>query len=224
MTAKAEVRLDAQVANRLAHEVRSPLGVIVGALEQVAKDPNQAGHAAQLVTLARRSCARLDRLTRRLDRLGEVPAADDGGAPVALDVVVEQAVARVQRELRRAKVEVRLELPSESSPIAAPTALALEVALDEVVHNALVHARLEVTVHVQVDAERVTVLVRDDGDGFDQAVITAHPCHQTGSKRGLGLGLLTAHRWCDAVGGTVVPQTEETGGLVTINLPTRTVP
>ena len=101
------------------------------------------------------------------------------------------------------RVELMLgELP-ELSALPGPLAHALEVAVDETVHNAIRHARARVEVLVEVTDDGVRVVVTDDGGGLPETLVGAPPTFPEEHRGGLGLGLVLAHLYLCAVGGSL---------------------
>lgn len=188
------------LASRLAHEIRSPLGVLSGTLAQLSRDEGLTPTSAQLLELARRSCVRMERLSRRLGYL----AADGPTVRGPMQMSVLRGwVERASTETGRKSIEVKIgPLPELTLP--GRTAAALEVALDEVVHNATRHAQTRVDVRTRQTEVALTVLVSDDGRGLPAELVGTTPPTTTDSHSGgLGLGLLVAHRFLGEVDGAL---------------------
>lgn len=189
-----------QLAARLAHEVRSPLNVLRGALDQAQRDEGMSTTSAQLLKLARRSCVRLERLSRRLDVLATGEPTDRG--PVSLDAIGDW-VERARTEASRSSIDLQADISAQLPTVPGPVASALEVAVDEAVHNAVRHAASKVTVRVECDGPSVRVLVEDDGPGFPDELVGTAPVPNSEHRGGLGLGLFVAHAFLAAAEGTL---------------------
>lgn len=187
------------VASRLAHEIRSPLGILSGTLSQLARDEGLSKASAQLLTLARRSCVRMERLSRRLDTFAADGPSDR--SPVQLDVLGSW-VERARNEAGRSGVEVEMS-PLPALTIPGRSAAALEVATDEVVHNAVRHARARVEVRTEALEGTLRVTVSDDGRGMPPELVDTPPSVRADARGGLGLGLLVAHDFLTAAEGTL---------------------
>ena len=192
--------LSPSLAGRLAHEIRSPLNVLSGTLDQLGRDPGLSDTSAQLLQLARRSCDRLTRLSRRLEHVAAQGPEDRGPVPFER---LRDWVERAREEAARRSVQLMLgELP-ELSALPGPLAHALEVAVDETVHNAIRHARARVEVLVEATDDGVRVVVSDDGGGLPEKLVGALPAFPEEHRGGLGLGLVLAHLYLCAVGGSL---------------------
>ena len=188
------------LAGRLAHEIRSPLNVLSGTIDQLGRDPGISDTSAQLLQLARRSCFRLARLSRRLENVATQGPEDRG--PVAVGRLRDW-VERARDEASRASIELQMGEVPEVSALPGPVAHALEVAVDEAVHNAIRHARKRVEVVVEATDDVVRVVVTDDGGGLPERLVGGTPALEEGHRGGLGLGLVLAHVYLSAAGGSL---------------------
>ena len=84
------------MARHLAHDLRGATGIVTGALREI----EATSDAASFVTLARRATARLERVARSLDAIGNVVAGDAARVVVDIDAVIADALERIQLELR----------------------------------------------------------------------------------------------------------------------------
>ncbi len=223
MTKPETSGISAVMAARLAHELRSPLGVVLGSLQQVTRAPDSAVGPQEkaLLELALRSVRRVERLAVRLDALAEVQSSDgldpEAGQPTQLGELLERAIATARLAAGRSRIDVVLQQP-ESTEVRAGVSRAVAVAVEEVVHNAIRHARRLVEVRVNAGPDGSTdVLVEDDGRGIAEERRDAMFRPPTGSGSGLGLGTWIAKKALAPAGGDVfVASTESTGTQVTV--------
>ena len=128
-------------------------------------------------------CVRLDRVAAL-----SAPAPNGHGGPIALQPVLEAAIARATESCGRSRIEVDTRF-SSSVHVAPEPAAALAVAVEEVVHNAISHARQHAHVTVVVSDGVLSIVATDDGRGIDPALATFRPPTAVGSGLGLGLWL-----------------------------------
>ncbi len=192
----------------LAHDLRSPLGVVTEALGSLRSD-----FADQMTDDHRLLGALADRGLRRLRHLADqvaLAASLESGAfelrrsSVDLaDVVRAAAASAVAIEPRR-EVALATELSEEPSPLVAD-ADRLSSAVGEVVINAVRHARHHVHLHLAVVPDGARITVEDDGQGVpvERRATLFQRFAPRPSRAGLGLGLSTAHDVIAAHGGRI---------------------
>ena len=202
-------------AGRIAHDLRSPMGTVVTALETLQRPEldlpadTREFLLAQSVLAARRS---IDIVEALLDHAN----AEGRAAEVAL-VDVRDLTAEVVATLPDAMLgEVTVELP-RGPALAWADAQLLPLVLQNLVTNALTHGGPDLA-HVAVATETtdggVVVTVADDGAGIPQhvraEVFTAGAGE--GPTRGLGLGLATCHSIVHRHGGHIWVEDSPLGG------------
>ncbi len=175
--------------SRIAHEIRTPLGVLMGALSQIEPTPVNG----KTLELARRALAQLTRLSDRLSLLSRAAAGFADGLevqPVAIGAAVQQAVQLVHDSRRRRGVTVHHEAQPDDAYVSADPRL-LVAAIAEIVDNAVRHATSRVDVSFAVKDDRAVVTIDDDGPGLDDARREALFQSSLGHGRPGGLGLGT---------------------------------
>ncbi|MCD6681274.1 MAG: HAMP domain-containing histidine kinase [Burkholderiaceae bacterium] len=195
-------RLDAALARERAfsaaasHELRTPLMQAVSTLdllEAAPLEPQQQARAAQL----RASLAEITRLTTGLLRAARGGAAGTQATEVA--PLVDDVFSHLQPEARARAILL-------GSSVAAGARLAADrdvlwVVLVNLVRNAIRHSGGR-QVDVQLDAS--TLMVSDDGHGFDA---TSEPSQRRRSGDegvpSIGLGLSIVERICEGAGWTI---------------------
>jgi len=224
LTSEQESYLRTVFLERIAHELRGPIGVVQGSLEELelALGDDTEKHKP-MFSLARRGIARLLRTATRLEQTGQIEGgtAQFNGAPCDLCALVRFAVAGADMLEARRKIAVALEV-QEAPLICSVDARWMGVALSELASNAIRHAKQRAIVRLTIADDSVAILFSDDNDaGKDFAPARFLPQIE---RRGLGLGLaiardvIVAHRGrldIEMVNGT----DPERGARVTVTLP-----
>ncbi len=201
---------------RIAHELRGPLAVVDGAMQELEHHLGEDAEAHRpLFLMMKRGIRRLARTADRLQQTGVCERAELVLEPNRCDVVdlvrwsVEEAVAN---EAGRS-VEVHLELPEKPRYFEVDGRW-LSIALYEVASNAIRHARESVTVGWQETNGSLRVSFTDDSPSAqDFEPIRFRP---PSAGRGLGLALAIVRDVVAAHGGALVIErgsADAAGGL-----------
>jgi DNA-binding NarL/FixJ family response regulator len=180
----------------LAHELRTPLAVIIGTLGYLERR-ELAQEEQELVTSAMERVRLLQRVVEGLELIGQA-----GGEPDAVadpTRVIEEIFQRTGE--RPEKVEIQL----DAWPGVRPHHLARVV--EELMSNALRHGKRPVTVRAYRQGHEGVVEIVDHGDfeprpDLFQAFVQAD-MSVTRERSGMGLGLYVASRICEAAGGRI---------------------
>ena len=209
-------RLRRTLLSSLAHDFRTPLTVITGQLELLARSQPDV---AEALTAARR----LDRTMADLLSAARIEAGSLAPRiePVDLVDAVGAACAAVAlppgRQLDRA-------IPADLPFVAADPVLLHQV-LANLLDNALRHARARVIIGAGRDDGGVVLTVDDDGPGIpvaDRAAVFERFTRLDGTDRtqGSGLGLAIVKGFAEAMGMTVAISDAPGGGArITLRLP-----
>jgi signal transduction histidine kinase len=206
----------------LAHELRGPSGVTLGALDELELALGEAAQAhASLFAMARRGVRRVLRTTDRLSRSAQLELS--GLAATLEEVDLSALVERAAREaeLVEARRGVKLEITRPPVPVPARVDAAwLSAAISEVVGAALRAAKRSVLVEVQANDDSHRVIICDDGP------ITSLPrlrrFEPSDDRRDAGLAFPLVKEVIDAHRGELSLKNGETAGLLcVISLPTQ---
>jgi two-component system, NtrC family, nitrogen regulation sensor histidine kinase NtrY len=200
----------AEMARRVAHEIKNPLTPMRMAAERVSRAPDPA--TAQAGAILLEEIGRLDELARSFSHFGR--PVEGPAAPVDLRELLDG----ICRRLRAEGLEVETSLPPDG--VVVPGHLsALERVVRNLVNNALEassHATggqgpVEVRLSTREGSAVVTVL--DRGPGIPEELI--HRIWEpnfTTRRRGTGLGLPLVRQAVRSHGGTITVANREGGG------------
>lgn len=227
----ASARREQQMIADASHELRNPLAVLQAQLELVDGSDRDADDA--LLREARTTLDRLIRLAQSMLELSRIDAESET-PDTALHVLGAAVAERVDRvrwrlaepsSLLRGEIEltVRIEHPQARVAVSAEQ---LDRVVDNLIDNAL-HSRLDGPVRVDVrlsdSAQELTLLVSDDGPGFDPTVVDrAFERFSRGEGShygGGGLGLAIVARIAERGGGSTSLSSDSGGASVGVRLP-----
>jgi signal transduction histidine kinase len=189
---------------RVAHELRGPSGVTLGALEEIEHAlGDRAGELALLFAIARRGVRRVLHTAERLQRTASLERHEVAWAPAPVDLrtTLQQAVRDAELLESRRGVTVVVSLPDAPCTAWVDGAW-MSLALAELVMNAIAHAKKVVSVGAALGANGVVISITDDGAGF----VGTPPARFEPPRelRGLGLSLPIARDVVLALGGELV--------------------
>lgn len=202
----------------VSHELRSPLTVIIGALNTAMSEAPRLSpkETRQLLQDAALEAEQLSHLVSNLLELARAQADRLvlNVEPVNLPKTVQKVVRSIERQSPRHRF--LLDLPARLPPVPAD-----QLRLERVLHNLLENSvryspkDTDIRVSARKEAGRLVVSVADQGPGIsreDQARLFK-PFQQLGNPmqdhtRGAGLGLLVCRRLVEAHGGRIWVESE----------------
>ncbi|MBX3229862.1 MAG: hypothetical protein KIT84_05965 [Labilithrix sp.] len=212
----------AALSTGIAHEVGTPLAVIVGRVEQVLARPATDERTAAALKIVLEQVERIERIVRGSLALarGDAPQL----VPTPPSLVARRATDLVRHRFEKANVELTTTLDEGSAEIACDPSL-FEQALVNLLLNACEATAPggRVTLDVKQTSERVAFVVEDEGAGIPDtdAERAAEPFFST--KRGAGgtgLGLTIAREIVKHHNGELTVARREAGGTrATITAP-----
>lgn len=217
-----EQRWRAALMATLAHDVRSPLTTIHGALEIIADDEHLPDHLRPLVAAAARQTSRLSTLASNLLDLERVE-----GGKLILDwqaVDLTELAEQVAELLGSTDVHVDVEpgLTARADP------LRLQQMLVNLGTNAQRHGKPPVVIAARATSFGVEISVRDHGAGVpaaDRPMLFQRLNRTEGNPESVGLGLWIVRLLARAHGGDATYRPSEQGSEFAITLPqARTLP
>ncbi|HEY1558281.1 MAG TPA: HAMP domain-containing sensor histidine kinase [Kofleriaceae bacterium] len=203
----------AAVGSGVAHELSTPLGVIVGRAEQLAARAGGDERVAKAAQAILEQVDHVDRVVRGL--LGLARGAPIALEPCAPDKLVREAAALVEHRFVRAGV--RLELAAAAAPEIRCEPLLFKHALVNLLLNACDASPAGSTVRLEVraDGSELAFVVTDEGEGItpDAAARATEPFFTTKPVgQGTGLGLAIAREIASSHRGTLAIAPRPTHG------------
>jgi PAS domain S-box-containing protein len=226
-TLEAEkMRLLAEISSGIAHEINSPLAVVLGNTEMLldeSADPEQRS----LLAPTRDAALRIAAAVQSIQQFAR-PKLPSGWAPVDVSTLAWETVEltrpvwQAEPQARGRPIRVRLETSSVPALHADP--LELQTALRELISNAVQALPEGGTIVVRTEEVPGAILlsVADDGVGMPDEVLQRcmDPFFTTRRPRGTGLGLTRVYHAALRHHGQVTIDTHPGQGTrVTIQLP-----
>ncbi len=203
----------------VSHELRSPLTVIIGAVNTALEEWHNLS-PQELRLLLQDASAEAESLSHLLGNLLELSRAQANRLflnvePVSLEKSVQKVVAKVKRESTPAHRLV-MAVPKRLPPVRADE-LRLERILYNLLENSIKYSPQggDIRVSARQENDQLIVAVTDQGIGIsakDQSKLFK-PFHQIGQLKagapgGAGLGLLVCRRLVEAHGGRIWVESE----------------
>ena len=195
----------------LSHAIRSPLGVLKGAFDEVA-DSSAAQELGPLLPMVERNLAKLERLARDLMRVRDLEAGTlcvEAG-PCDLGSLLRTSVG-TQALRHRVDMDVQ-----DSGPLVHADLDLLDEAVRRVLDNADRFAASRILIGTRADDDGVLLTIEDDGPGveperrervFDRSLSAG----QRGASGDLAFGLPIARELLRAMEGDVSLQASQSG-------------
>lgn len=203
---------------QVSHDLRTPLTSLTISLRR-AREQADGAVAAEL-RRAEHDALRLQSLTHDLLELSRLALPDALKLEPVLPVEIVDAALRSVEAMACDKSAVLSRVARHGDGEVLADGPKLLRALENLLANAVRHARGKVRVLVTADAERIEFAVEDDGEGFEGGVgpvDIAGLAERRGGRAGFGLGLLVALRVAQAHGGSLTAS-NEADGLTVVRL------
>lgn len=207
----------AEVARRIAHEIKNPLTPIQLSAERIAHKLGDRLGDAEREFLERSTRTIVDQVEAMKNLVNAFRDYARLPAPELKAVDLNALIHEVLTLYESTHIPLDLKLAEGLPPVLADAAQ-----LRQVIHNLLQNAQDALAGHEEAarlqlqtrqEGERVALYLRDNGPGFPQAVLTrAFEPYFTTKARGTGLGLAIVKKIIDEHGGDVRLSNPEHGG------------
>lgn len=204
------------LAAAAAHELGTPLATIALVAKELKRElPKKGPHTEDIDLLISQTGRCREILSRLANRDTQ---ADDMYARVKLSVMIEDLVAPI----RGPDVTIDITIDGDGTTAQTPEPIfrrnpAIAYGLGNLLENAVDFAEKKVSIVAQWSATKVSLLISDDGPGFDQAIfdrlgdpfVTTRPGYgvdsegERGRHEGMGLGFFIAKTLLERSGATV---------------------
>jgi len=194
-------------AHTVAHDLKNPLSIILGALELVKTDEEPVSDDyAKMISISLNASYKMDSIIRELLLLASVRREDIATEPIQMAVVVQQAFMRLSHLSDHYHPQIFL---PDSWPVAMGYAPWIEEVWVNYLSNAMKYGGQPPTLELQSEIlanGMVCFSVIDDGNGIDRdaqaTLFTEFTRLDQARAEGHGLGLSIVRRIMDKLGGS----------------------
>lgn len=201
---------------RVAHDLRGPSGVALGALDEIsaALSSGDVDRVALLLRIAQRAQAKVLRIADKLTRtamMSQGVPLDLG--PVEIGPMIERTTKAAESVEGRRNVRTSVELAPDLGVVRADAGW-LEMLLTELTADAITHARSDVRVSAKRSGKELVVQIH--GDGRSAPPSPRPLLAPSDERRGLGVSMSLASMVMAALGGSI--ETGEVDGKPGVRL------
>jgi signal transduction histidine kinase len=208
-----------QLAAGLAHEIRNPLGSLIGSDEILAESLGKDHPKYEFIEILQKEHRRLrDKLNEFLSFARPVTACI---IPNNLNDIVQTTVKLAEKHAQKSGCTFELDLKSglEDVPVDADQ-------MKQIVLNLILNACQampdggKITIATLIEKEYFKILVKDQGHGIDEKIRNSifEPFFTT-KKDGTGLGLAIVKQLLETMNGSIEVQSSVNGSQFTIRIP-----
>ena len=194
----------------ITHEIRTPLSLIIGPLEQMRQSRTINGRFGEYLEIIEMNCRRLYSLVTQLLDFRKVDS--ENYRPDYSSCNVEELAVSVAALFSPTARQHGIRLDTEIAPAGLTFVTdreALTKILSNLLSNAVKHAKSSVMLNVRLQEDSVTFTVEDDGEGFapEERDKIFQPFYQAASDHartnGSGLGLYISRQLAELLGGSL---------------------
>jgi signal transduction histidine kinase len=213
---QTQERWRAAMVATLAHDIRSPLSSITGALELLTDDE---GTPPRLLPLVQAAARQTQRLTQLAGSLLDLERVEQG--KLRLDIT-EFDVRELALEVARLSPPDRVTVDITSPLTLRADRARIEQVLVNLMNNAVRHGQGHVVIGARDGDGAVVLTVRDHGPGVsaeNAPKLFTRLAHGRAGTESVGLGLWIVRMLAEAHGGTVWQENVKPGALFGVRIP-----
>lgn len=205
----------------ISHDICSPLCILKGYQEMLMEYlPNADIDIEQAMEMLSESTHQIERIVAFVDTMRKMSSLENREL-VAEEIFAKQLEADIQTELtilgKEYGKQFVLQVPTSEEVFYGDREIILEV-MENLLSNAFRYAKCQVEVIVEVGYSKLSIYVKDDGNGFkEDAEKIVRAFHQQNVKDSLkhaGIGMYISRLYCEKHGGKLVLANEKQGGAV----------
>ena len=171
------------------HELGTPLNTINLIVNDFEKDKNLTNKYEQDIDTLKEQLERCKEILKELSTNPQSKEISSEINDMSLDVFVQSLAEKHQKNYNRINMEYRSD--ENSKNITVSITPELNIAMTNIINNALSFANKQIIVISEVFRDYYTIKIKDDGPGFDKKFIAnfGKPFYSTRSNNALNMGL-----------------------------------
>ena len=216
----AKFAVIAEMAATMAHEIRTPLGILKSSAQILAREKNLSPIAEEMLGFIGSETARLNELVTTL--LESSRPREPQFLKRSLVQVIEHAIDLLTVQLEHKQVRILLDKSCAQDQLSYDWDQMLQVFLN-LINNAIQHIEIYglISIHLEAKPDYLSIQVSDDGKGVtDSQKKSIFEPFFTKRQEGIGLGLTVVQQMIDTHQGTIsITDSQWGGACFTIQLP-----
>ena len=211
-----------EIASGLAHEVRNPLGGIVGAAEILANPQTEAKARSEFAAVLTRETKRLDRVISQFLDFARPGSSDQGNSNLRQEIEFVGQLTAGPRGKKNTAFDFSAVPADLSVPMSADALRQVVLNLTLNALNAVPSGNGRITWRAESKRGHMHAWIADNGSGIDAGIRDRLFEPFVATREGTGLGLAIVARLMNDIGGTVsVEQSGPTGTTFALTFPPR---
>lgn len=208
-----------QLAAGLAHEIRNPLGSLIGSADIIKSEINKDNEKYEFIDIIDKE---LHRLKGKLDEfLKFAKTAPPQKIPNNLNDVIKGAVSLTDKSASKGNVKINLNI-AQNMPLREIDGEQIKQIIVNLVLNSIqaMPDGGEIVIDSKFDDNSISFSVKDNGSGFPlEEVEEIFKPFFTTKEEGIGLGLAIVKELILSMGGTISAASNDDGTIFNVRIP-----